>query len=310
MSDRTGWNRPALVLLASAHEWALRSLDSILGPSGYEVVRVYKGRDALARARGSKPDAIILDVDFSDLDGLAVCRALRVNALVSDSTPIIMLMGEPITRQRTLEALRAGATSLWGQPLDTEEFLLRLEAHLRAKRDADRARANGLVDEITGMYNRHGLTRRVEELASQASRLREPLACVMLAPEAESPATPAADAAGGAHESDGVMQALARALAATRRLGDTIGRFGPTEFAVLAPHTDAAGARQLGARLAEAAERASAPVLRLRGGYDVVSGIERRPPDPLALLARAASALRTATAGGDRIRRFEGGPPA
>ena len=35
------------MLLASAHEWASRSLHSILTPNGYRVLHAYAGYDAL-----------------------------------------------------------------------------------------------------------------------------------------------------------------------------------------------------------------------------------------------------------------------
>ena len=306
MPEHAGSSRPPLVLLASAHEWASRSLESVLGPAGHAVVRVHTGRDAVAYARYTQPDMIILDADLPQLNGLGVCRLLRGEALVTASTPIFLMIGEPITRQRTLEALRAGANAIWGQPLDMEEFLLRLEGHLRAKFDADRARDEGLVDRLTGLYNRRGLTRRARELASQAGRLKVPLACVVfapdVAPEGAGNATPA--------DADRLVLALARAFEASGRVSDTIGRVGPTEFAVLAPHTNANGAAQLGARLADAVERAGAggPGVRLRAGYDAVADFTETPFDPRELLARATTALRASGSGGagKRIRSFDG----
>jgi diguanylate cyclase (GGDEF)-like protein len=315
MPDPAGRNHPPLILLAGAHEWASRSLESVLGPVGYDVVKVYTGRDVLARARTTQPDAVILDADLPELDGLAACRLLRSNALVTASTPILLTGSEPVTRQRTLEALRAGASSLWGQPLDTEEFLLRLDGHLRAKFDADRARDEGLIDLVTGLYNRRGLTRRTRELASQASRLRAPLACVVLAPDTEPGPAGAEPTGEGAEDRDAALAvALGRALEASGRVSDTIGRLGPTEFAVLAPHTDATGAAQLGARLVDAVERAGpmggaggARRVTLRAGYDAVADFQKATFDPLELLARATSALRASKASstGARVRGFE-----
>ncbi|HEU5262521.1 MAG TPA: diguanylate cyclase [Gemmatimonadales bacterium] len=299
---------PTVVLLASAQEWASRSLESILRPAGYTIVRAYTGPDAIAQARRAQPDAVILDADLPTLDGLAVCRALRSDAWVTASTPILVTMAEPVTRQRTLEALRAGANALWGQPLDTEEFLLRLEAMLRAKFDADRARTDSLVDQLTGLYNRRGLTRRARELASQASRLHVPLACVVFEPELE------ADAPGGAAaDPDGVLVALAHVLAVSARVSDAIGRVGPREFAVLAPDTDASGAAQLGTRVTDAVQRAGGGAgrsFRLRAGYDAITGSPDSGVDPEALLAHATTALHAAAPGGarganHRIQAFE-----
>src|SRR5256885_13680203 len=76
-------------------------------------------------------------------------------------------MPGPLGRTQVLDALRAGANGLWGQPLDTEEFLLRLEGHVRAKPDADAARDGGLLDPPTRLYNARGPERRAREPAAQ-----------------------------------------------------------------------------------------------------------------------------------------------
>ena len=66
-----------LVLIANDQEWSARSLESILGPHGYSVVRAYTGQQALERARTSLPDLIILDAQMPDMHGFDVCRSLR-----------------------------------------------------------------------------------------------------------------------------------------------------------------------------------------------------------------------------------------
>ena len=45
--------RPPLVLIVSNQEWSSRSLETILAPNGYAVLRAYTGASAMARARGT-----------------------------------------------------------------------------------------------------------------------------------------------------------------------------------------------------------------------------------------------------------------
>src|ERR1043166_368551 len=172
-----------LVLIANAQEWVTRSLESILRPAGYAVLKAYSGRDALEGARRSAPDVVILDTDLPETDVLALCRALRVDPYITPSTPILVTSPGPLARAQVIDALRAGANGVWGQPLDTEEFLLRLEGHVRAKLDADAAREGGLLDPRTGLYNARGLERRARELAAQVDRREASLACIVLASE-------------------------------------------------------------------------------------------------------------------------------
>ncbi|HEV2749940.1 MAG TPA: response regulator [Gemmatimonadales bacterium] len=292
MSDAAAASRAPLVLLANAQEWVSRSLESILRPNGYTVLKAFNGRDALERAHRSRADVIILDSGLPETDVLTLTRALRVDPFVTPSTPILITFSGPLTRAETLDALRAGANGVWGVPLDTEEFLLRLEGHVRAKLDADQARSNGLTDARTGLYNARGLERRARELAAHMDRQQGSLACVALAADGDGPA---------------LTESLGRTLRASARSSDAVGRLGPREFAVLAPDTDAEGAVQLFQRLVgplqELGARPAGPTLggdrdhhgiRLRAGYDARSGFHTTSLDPAVLLGRALTALRVA----------------
>src|SRR5437762_501147 len=152
--------RSPLVLMADAHEWFSRALESVLVPGGYSVVKAYTAAGLLQQLELTEPDALILAVDLPGGEGLNLCRMLRADSLVTPSTPIILTQPTPSTRRQTLAALRAGAAELWGQRLDAEELLLRLAAQNRAKADADRAWAEGLVDHATQLYNGRGIARR------------------------------------------------------------------------------------------------------------------------------------------------------
>src|SRR2546422_839782 len=167
--------RSPLVLMADSHEWFSRALESVLVPGGYSVVKAYTATGLLQQLELTEPDALILAVDLPGGEGLNLCRMLRANSLVTPSTPIILTQPTPSTRRHTLAALRAGAAELWGQRLDAEELLLRLAAQIRAKADADRAWAEGLVDHATQLYNGRGVARRARELGADARpRRRDP----------------------------------------------------------------------------------------------------------------------------------------
>lgn len=303
MPDSTR-SRPPLTLIANSQEWHSRSLESILGPHGYAVVRAYTGRQAVERAEAARPDLIILDTDLPDRDGFDVCRELRANPKISQSTPILITSPGHPSRQKRLEALRAGAWDFIGSALDGEELPLRLDAYVRAKQDADRAREESLLDELTGLYNLRGLARRARELGSQAFRHNEPFACIVLTPMFTEDAGAVSDAA--------MVERLATVLRQSGRTSDAIGVLGPGEFAVVAQGTDGAGAVRLAQRLAEAAS-SSVPTrpLRVAAGYDVVQDYRETPIEPSDMLMRASMAMRMSRAeptavGTIQIRRFEG----
>ena len=126
-------NGVAKILIANDNEWAARSLESILAPEGYEVVRVYTGDQAVTRAVELKPDLIILDMQLPDISGFEVCRTLRADCRVGWSTPIIVTTAAVGSRSRVQQAIEAGAWDLQTQPFDAPLFLRRVAVYLRAK---------------------------------------------------------------------------------------------------------------------------------------------------------------------------------
>jgi diguanylate cyclase (GGDEF)-like protein len=308
MTDRTPRARPPLTLIANSQEWHSRSLESILGPHGYAVLRAYTGKQAIERAQSARPDLIILDTDLPDRDGFEVCRELRAEPGISAATPIIITSPGHASRQKRLEALRAGAWDFIGSSLDGEELPLRLDALIRAKQEVDRAREESLLDELTGLYNIRGLARRARELGSQAFRHKEPFACVVLTPLFDGEESVPADA----ERSAAVLNALAQVIRETGRTSDAIGTLGPGEFAVVAQGTDSAGAIRLAERLSSAASAVlhDSP-FRMAAGYDAVPNYHDAPIEPSDMLMRASMAMRLSrsqagTPGPLSIRKFEG----
>ncbi|MGH7644404.1 MAG: response regulator, partial [Gemmatimonadales bacterium] len=294
MAQREQTSPPPLVLIANDQEWSTRALESILGPRGYAVLRAYTGQQALQQARSANPDLVILAHTLPEMTGSEVCRALREETIVTRSTAVLITVAGPSTREQRLTALRDGASDVLAMPVDAEELALRLDAFIRAKRDADHAREEGLVDLATGLYNMQGLARRAREIGSQAFRHRTALACIVFAPEpaaAGSP-DPAAEEALAAQVLD-----LAQAFRAHGRVSDAIGRMGRNEIAVFAPGTDAAGAVKLAERLAHAMKpdgsggakpKAARPPMR--AGYFAIPDFHESPIEPVNMLVRATTA--------------------
>ena len=310
MADHERLPRPPLVLVANDQEWAARSLESILGPHGYAVLRAYTGRQALELARTAQPDALVLDARLPDMSGIDLCQALRADPRIGAATPIIITTAGPSERAKRLAAYDAGAWEFYSQPLDGEMLLIKLRTFLRSKREIDRVREESLIDQTTGLYNMRGLVRRAREIGAEAQRRHEPVACVAFTPEVGGQpyrvdATDLSTLQAAAH-----MGMIAQRVG---RISDAIGRVGPTEFAVVAPATEAHGTLQLVERLREAVEASPLSVngveypMRLRAGYAAVPDFAESAVDVDELLVRATTALRQlrAEGNGGYIRAFE-----
>src|SRR5215207_6265421 len=309
MANRDKASSPPLVLIANDQEWSARSLESILGPSGYSVVRAYTGQQAVERARTTQPDLIILDAQMPDIHGFEVCRMLRNDPRFSATTPIVITTSGPSGRTQRLEAYQAGAWEFLGQPLDGEALLLKLATFLRSKREVDSLREESLLDPGTGLYNMRGLSHRAQEIGADAFRRRDPLACVVFSPEPEG--------SGPGESSDEETQRIAEPVGVlfkrAGRSSDAIGRLGQAEFAIIAPATTNEGALRLIQRLGGSIEASPIPVrggercLRVRAGYCAVPDFAESPVDAVELLLRATTALRDLKRDGDgeQVRAFD-----
>jgi DNA-binding response OmpR family regulator len=93
---------------------------------GHDVEWVADGVTALSRARAAMPDLVVLDVMLPGLDGLEVCRRLRLAAAV----PVVMLtaLGEETDR---VVGLELGADDYITKPFSPRELVLRVRAVLR-----------------------------------------------------------------------------------------------------------------------------------------------------------------------------------
>jgi len=312
LAQREHTSPPPLVLIANDQEWSTRALESILGPRGYAVLRAYTGRQALEQARSANPDLVVLAHTLPEMSGSEVCRALRDEGIITRSTAVLITVAGPSTREQRLTALRDGANDVLAMPVDAEELALRLDAFIRAKRDADQAREEGLVDLATGLYNMQGLARRAREIGSQAFRHHTALACIVFAPE---PAAGGAPDAGTEEALAAQVHTLAQAFRAHGRVSDAIGRMGRNEIAVFAPGTDAGGAVKLAERLASAltsnGSGGATPkaVARppMRAGYFAIPDFHESPIEPVNMLVRATTALRLGRSKGNGkwIHAFE-----
>jgi len=102
-----------------------------LRKANYAVLTAADGREALALARESQPDLILLDLMLPGVDGLEVCRELRKTRDV----PIIMVtaLGEEIDR---VVGLELGADDYVTKPFSVRELLARIKAVLRRSSQA------------------------------------------------------------------------------------------------------------------------------------------------------------------------------
>ena len=95
--------------------------------AGYEVRLAEDGAEAIEQVAQAIPDAVVLDIGMPAMDGLEVCRRLR---LLGNRVPILMLTAREAVSDR-VAGLDAGADDYLPKPFDVDELKARLRALLR-----------------------------------------------------------------------------------------------------------------------------------------------------------------------------------
>jgi two-component system alkaline phosphatase synthesis response regulator PhoP len=100
-----------------------------LEPEGYTVIEAADGRQALELARRKRPGLIILDLMLPEIQGLDVCRELRMREETA-AVPILMLTARTSELDRVV-GFEMGADDYVGKPFSPRELTARVKALLR-----------------------------------------------------------------------------------------------------------------------------------------------------------------------------------
>ncbi len=114
------------ILVVDDEPQITRVLRTTLSTQRYDVRVANDGETALEIMKDWSPDLVITDVSMPNMDGLALCRELRMRSDV----PIIVLSVKEDERTK-VKALDLGADDYVTKPFSLNELLARVRAHLR-----------------------------------------------------------------------------------------------------------------------------------------------------------------------------------
>ncbi|MCU1354530.1 MAG: chemotaxis protein CheY [Acidimicrobiales bacterium] len=120
MAERTS------ILVVDDEQAIVRALTAALEARGYDVISARTGAEALDRTAARGPDLIVLDLGLPDIDGLEVCRRIRLWSNV----PIVVLTAEGADAAK-VTALDSGADDYVTKPFSMPELQARLRVALR-----------------------------------------------------------------------------------------------------------------------------------------------------------------------------------
>jgi diguanylate cyclase (GGDEF)-like protein len=271
---------------------------------GYQVQVVSNGNDAwkIPNADDS-PRLAVLDWMMPGLEGIQVCRKVRER--IDRPYVYILLLTARGLKQDLIEAMNAGADDYLTKPFDAEELrarvhvgqrIIQLQDDLIAARDELRFQATH--DALTNLVNRGVVLEAV--LRETARQKREGGALAVMLCDLDH--FQQVNDRYGHQAGDAVLEEVARRLAATVRVYDTIGRYGGEEFLIVLPALDGVDALNLAERLRKTLESSPISVpggsLAVTISLGVAASSPQFPFEGTTLLRAADTALYRAKENG------------
>ncbi|MBE8724656.1 response regulator transcription factor [Flavobacterium hungaricum] len=128
-----------------------------LEEEGYLVSTANDGSKGFEMTQNQKFDLILLDWMIPKINGLDLCKAIRVK---DQTTPIIFLTAKD-TVQETIQGLKAGANDYIKKPFSFEELVERIKIHFRSKKQTETL----TLGTITMDLSKHVVLKGGEEIA-------------------------------------------------------------------------------------------------------------------------------------------------
>ncbi|HEY0755338.1 MAG TPA: response regulator transcription factor [Ktedonobacteraceae bacterium] len=163
------------LLIVDTDRDQVEMLTSWLKTQGYEVCRAYTGERARQEWQMQQPDLVIIDPTLPDLDGLVLCREMRIK---HDALILVMMDGKNV--QDEIRCLDLGADDYLQKPFFPAQFLAHLRAVSRRGRSSLVQRPSSVVTigsiRIDSLHNEVTIDNKAVRLTPTESKLLHLLA--------------------------------------------------------------------------------------------------------------------------------------
>ena len=116
------------ILVIEDNEQNIYLMDFLLRAAGFRVIQAMDGTTGIEKARETRPDLILLDIQLPEMDGYEVARRLRADPGLAQ-TPIIAVTSYAMVGDRE-KAIEAGCTSYIEKPINPDTFVKQITPFL------------------------------------------------------------------------------------------------------------------------------------------------------------------------------------
>ncbi|AST92827.1 DNA-binding response regulator [Sutcliffiella cohnii] len=142
------------VLIVDDEESIVTLLQYNIQQAGFQVVVANDGEEGLQKAISEEPDFIVLDLMLPKMDGIEVCKELRLRKVM---VPILMLTAKDDEFDKVL-GLELGADDYMTKPFSPREVVARIKAIFRRTSTSNQSTADDVQN------GSHGETLKIGSL--------------------------------------------------------------------------------------------------------------------------------------------------
>ncbi|MDA0335948.1 MAG: diguanylate cyclase [bacterium] len=292
------------VLIVSADPVTSAQVGAALPDEMYDLISDTDGVHALAKAAGIEGacDLMLLDRQLV-LDDVSLYERFIDRARNSEVP--LLIIGPATAPHEWARLLHEGASAYITTPIDADALRAQVAVFMRAKERHDQLRAQAVIDELTGAYNRRYLDEQLAARLAEALRYGAAFSIGLV----DIDHFKNVNDTHGHQVGDLVLAETAGIIRHQMRKEDLLARYGGEEFALMLPHTDRLGAAILAERIREAIAEHAFVVPSATISITISMGLASFPLDEVGndaeLLRVADTRLYEAKRGGRNQTVFE-----
>jgi diguanylate cyclase (GGDEF)-like protein len=291
------------VLVIEDHPDQRELLELVLQREGYRVITAANGEEALEKLEKEEVHLALSDIMMPKMDGLELLRKVRGNPALKHT--YLILITARIQEGDRVRGLDLGADDYINKPFSFSELLARVRVGARVVQYQQHLEHQTLTDSLTGLFNRRGFEKKIEEEFERVKRYNHAISLFIL----DIDNFKAINDTYGHHEGDNVLKVIAEHLKDKTRRSDYPARYGGEEFVLILPETSLEEALQVGRKvrseIKECTFGTTARPFSLTVSIGVSSNANKEYSDWRQMLQDADQALYLAKRNGkDRVEVF------
>lgn len=295
-------SKPRLIMVDDSK--VMRSAAKKMLGERFDVVVAENGQEGWKQISADKQIQVVFsDLSMPELDGYGLLEKIRTcDDPGIAAMPVIIVTGAENDEAAREKALDMGATDFITKPFNSTDLLARATAHANYQRERKALAEQSTIDGLTGLGNQLYFNGRLKQELAFAARQGHSVSLV----RADVDAFNKLFIKVGKEAADLALRVVAKAIDELIRKEDTAARIGLSQFAILLPTADAAGAAIFANRLCRKVREAQVDfkghVLPVTLSVGVLCPESHPGATPKSVIGEANLVLKAAIdGGGDRV---------